>query len=114
MYRVPAHTGVGLISCVAIDNQPICRTPQSTLSTSTVQIMTELLILKMISGRQKTHSQGPKEVHCSRAGEGGGRLGQSGHRRHGEKRIDALRASEWALAGLCPGQDGREEERTHG
>ena len=77
--------------------------------------MTELLILKTISGRQKTQqSQGSKEVHCSHAGEGGGRLGQSSHRRHGEKRIDALRASEWALAGLCPGQDGREEGRTRG
>lgn len=46
------------ISCVAVDNQPICRTPQSTLSTSTVQIMTELLILKTISGRQKEHRAG--------------------------------------------------------
>lgn len=33
----------GMISCVAVDNQPICPTAQSTLSTSTV-LMTELLI----------------------------------------------------------------------
>lgn len=69
----------------------------------------------MITGRHKEHrAEGPMKFIAVVQGREADGWGQSGHRRHGEKRINALSASEWDLAGLCPGRDGRKEERIRG
>lgn len=69
----------------------------------------------MITGRHKEHrTEGPTKFTAVVQGREADGWGQSGHRRHGEKRIHALSASECDLAGLCPGWDGRKEERICG
>ena len=43
-----------------------------------------------------------------------GSMGQSGYSGQGEKGTNPVSISELALAGLCPGLDGRKEERNSG